>query len=55
MKRQEDLDKYNDDLQWDKLADRIMWTICIIVMLLVAEFAYRSWKVGELMWILGIV
>lgn len=40
MKRQDDLDKYNPDLQWEQMQDRLMWALCIIVMLLVAALAY---------------
>lgn len=53
MRRQEDLDKYNDDLQWDKFADRLLWALCIIVLLLTAAYIYRCLQVRELMRILS--
>ena len=48
MKRQTDLDKYNDDLQWERFADRLLWALCIIVILLTAAYIYRSLQVREL-------
>lgn len=53
MRRQEDLDKYNDDLQWDKFADRLLWALCIIVLLLTAAYIYRYMQVCELIRMLG--
>lgn len=40
MRRQKDLDKYNNDLQWDKFIDRIMWAPCIIIMFLIGAYIY---------------
>ena len=48
MKRQKDLDKYNDDLQWERFADRLLWALCIIVLLLTAAYIYQSLQVREL-------
>lgn len=53
MRRQEDLDKYNDDLQWDKFADQLLWALCIIVLLLTAAYIYRYMQVRELIRMLG--
>ena len=53
MRRQEDLDRYNDDLQWDKFADRLLWALCIIVLLLTAAYIYRYMQVCELIRMLG--
>lgn len=53
MRRQEDLDKYNDDLQWDKFADQLLWALCIIVLLLTAAYIYRSLQVRELVRLMG--
>lgn len=48
MRRQADLDKYNDDLQWEQMQDRLMWALCIAMMALIAAYAYRCWQVWEL-------
>lgn len=53
MKRQKDLDKYNDDLQWERFADRLLWALCIIVLLLTAAYIYRSLQVRELVRLMG--
>lgn len=53
MKRQKDLDKYNDDLQWERFADRLLWALCIIVLLLTAAYIYRYMQVRELIRMLG--
>jgi len=53
MRRQEDLDKYNDDLQWERFADRLLWALCIIVILLTAAYIYRSLQVRELVRLMG--
>lgn len=52
MMRQKDLDKYNNDLQWDKFIDRIMWAPCIIIMFLIGAYIYRYLQVHELIRIL---
>lgn len=49
MKRQSDLDAHNPDLWRDRMQDRLLWGLCIIVLMLTAAFIYRSWQVGELM------
>ncbi|MDM8295063.1 hypothetical protein QUW58_07680 [Enterocloster aldenensis] len=53
MRRQKDLDKYNNDLQWDKFADQLLWALCIIVLLLTAAYIYRYMQVRELIRMLG--
>lgn len=52
MKRQEDLDKYNDDLQWDKFIDRIMWVPCMLIMFLIGAYIYRHFQDHELIRVL---
>lgn len=49
MKRQADLDKYNPDLQWERMQDKLMWALCIMVIVSTAAYIYRCWQVGELM------
>ncbi|MCC8024294.1 MAG: hypothetical protein LIP16_03200 [Clostridium sp.] len=47
MKRQTDLDKYNPDLQWERMQDKLMTALCIIVLMLVAAFAYQGWLLAN--------
>lgn len=49
MRRQGDLDTYNPDLQRDRMQDRLLWGLCIIVLVLTAAYIYRSWQVGQLL------
>ncbi|KJJ66860.1 hypothetical protein [Clostridium sp. FS41] len=53
MKRQADLDKYNDDLQVDNFIDQLLWALCIIVLALTAAYIYRSFQVRELIRLLN--
>lgn len=49
MRRQADLDKYNPDLQWERLLDKLAWTAFVVMVMLMSVYIYRCWQIGEMM------